>query len=383
MLQPVYFFQFMATGVSMAFLSPYLRGMGLSGKQIATVLASVPLLNMGMPLAWAWLADHTHRHARVLSVAALGAFAGFVAFTMARTFRGMLLGYFCYATFGVGIGALVDSIAIARVHAGADYGRLRVWGSIGFVVSSVGAGARLTARASRAADPLVPILIAGAFLGLFGASLQLRGTGEARARPRLADVRALLADRKFRLLLIVAPLHWIGCAPYNTFFGIFVKDRGLPPIVLGTALATGVVAEMFILMAFGRLHRRYGIETLLVVAFAGTSLRWALMPLVSHTAAVVGLQLFHGLTFGLFWGAGIALVGERVPPALRATGHSLFVVAMLGLGNVLGYWATGLIYDAAHSVAPAFLAASALELVPLALMLGAQRRARARAEPAA
>jgi MFS family permease len=78
------------------------------------------------------------------------------------------------------------------------------------------------------------------------------------------------------------------------------------------------------------------------------------------------------LTFGLYWGSGIALVAACVPPPLRATGQSLFVIAMLGFGNVVGYIATGWLYDTVGSVSPAFLAAAALELVPLGLVLARQ-----------
>ena len=377
-LQPVYFFAFMAVGVSMPFLPPYLRGLGFSGRQLATVLAIVPLLNMGVPLFWAWVADRTHRHPRVLSVVCLGAALGVVPVGLARRFPSLLGAYFAFASFSVGIGALIDSVAIARVRGGGGhYGRIRIWGSAGYILASVGVGVWLTERGDRPGDPLVPALMAASYLGAFAASLQLGGTGEAARRPRWRDVGALIGDRRFRLLLTIAPLHWIGCAPYNVFFGIFVRDRGLSPAVLGLALGTGVLAEMIVLLEFTRLQSRFALERLLAVAFAGTALRWALMPLCAHGGAIIALQSLHGLTFGLYWGAGIALVGACVPAHLRATGQSLFVIAMLGVGNVVGYLATGVLYDAVGTVSPAFLAAAALEMIPLALVIGAARERRA------
>ncbi len=379
-IQPIYFFYFMSVGVSMPFFSPYLRGLGLSGRQIAAILSIVPCLNMGLPLFWAWTADRTRRHARVLSVCCLGAFCGYVPLVLARTFWAVLVSYLAFGVFSVGIGSLIDSAAVARVRQGEDYGRLRVWGSIGYIVSAISVGAVLTWRGARAADILVPIMVAAALIATFIATLQNRGAGEAPARPHWHDVRTLLGNRRFRLLLVLAPLHWIGCAPYNIFFGIFVRDRHLTPVILGLALGTGVVAEMLVLLWFARLRRLCKIETLFAIAFAGTAVRWTLMPFVSSTAAVVTLQLFHAFTFGLFWGAGIALVGECVPPSLRATGQSLFVTSMLGIGNVVGYLTTGWIYDWGGSVDPAFFAAAALEMVPLALALAARSRRLAEAE---
>src|SRR6185295_6618443 len=146
---------------------------------------------------------------------------------------GVFASYLLFGLFSVGIGTLVDSVAIARVLAGARYGRIRVWGSLGYVLSALGVGLALTRRGGRAADPLVPLLMAASYLGALLATRQLGGTGEPSRRPHWRDVRALLRDRRFRFLLLLAPLHWIGCAPYNIFFGIFVRDRGLPPFVVG------------------------------------------------------------------------------------------------------------------------------------------------------
>lgn len=364
----------MSVGISMPFFSPYLLGLGFSGRQIAAILCVVPVLNMGVPLFWAWTADRTRRHARILSGICLGAFCGYLPLVVAHAFPLVLLSYLAFAVFGVGIGTMVDSMAIVQVRAGADYGRIRVWGSIGYMAAAIAVGALLTSRAGRRADPIVPALVATALFATFLATLQLRGVGEPAARPHWNDVTRLLANPRFRLLLVVAPLHWIGCAPYNIFFGIFVRDRHLSPVVVGAALATGVAAEMIVLLFFQRLRRRFDIETLMAVAFGGTVIRWALMPFAAAMASVITLQLLHALTFGLFWGAGIALVGDCVPPVLRATGQSLYVTSMLGLGNVLGYLATGWVYDARGTVAPAFWGAAALEILPLALVLHARAR---------
>lgn len=382
MLQAVYFCFFMAVGVSMPFLPPYLRDLGLGGREMATVLAIPPALNLVVPLAWAWLADRTRTHARVLQVVCLGAAIGFSSLLGARRFPALFVGYAAYAVFGVGIGGLVDSLTIARVRAqpAADYGRIRAWGSVGFVIASIGAGLLLTARGGRLADPLVPALMVAALAATFLSSLRIRGSGERGARPRWSDVRALLRDRPLRLLLAVAPLHWMSSGPYNILFGIFVRDHRLSPAVVGLAFAVGVGAEVLVLLGFRRLHRRFSLETLLAVAFAGTAVRWLLVSRAEATAAVIGLQSLHGLTFGLFWGAGIARVADRVPAALRATGQALFVTT-LGVGNVCGYLASGAIYDAGGGVAPAFLAAAALELVPLGLVLAAAARARRAAQP--
>src|SRR5215831_13412746 len=196
MIQVFYYFYFQSLGAYMPYFAPYLRGLGLSGRQISTVLSVTPMMAMGAPLGWAWVADRTRRHARVLTGISLGACLGFLPLLFARRFGAILAAWVGYAAFSVGIGGLTDSLAIARVRAGADYGRMRFWGSFGFVVAAAVAGAVLSARDRRAADPAVPLMIWLALAAMFLASLSLRGTGEEGARPRLADVGALLGDRR-------------------------------------------------------------------------------------------------------------------------------------------------------------------------------------------
>ena len=77
MIEVFYFFYFQVVAVNMTFMPAHLRALGLSGRQISTVFAVSPLLSLTVPLLWAWLADRSHRHDRVLRVVALGAWLGF------------------------------------------------------------------------------------------------------------------------------------------------------------------------------------------------------------------------------------------------------------------------------------------------------------------
>jgi PPP family 3-phenylpropionic acid transporter len=206
------------------------------------------------------------------------------------------------------------------------------------------------------------------------ASRRLTGMGESGARPHLRDLGRLFANRRYRLLLIAAPLHWACCAPYNSFFGILLHDRHLPPVALGVAFCVGVVGEMLIFVRFAQLRARFDLDTMLAIAFAGSAVRWLLVSQVSSIAAIMVLQLVHCLTYGLFWAAGVAVVGESAPPQLRATGQAFFVLSVVGVGNILGNTATGAIYDLGGGAGYAFLAAGFAELIPLALALTARRR---------
>jgi PPP family 3-phenylpropionic acid transporter len=372
MIEVFYFFLFGVVAVGMAYMPAHLRALGFSGAQISTALAIAPLMSLVVPLAWAWLADRTQRHDRVLRFIALGAFLGFSPLVWghrwaARSFAVVLTGYLGYAVFFVGMGGLADALAVARVRAGAVYGRIRLWGSLGWILVALGVGALLGTSAPRLGGLLVPAAMWAALAGAFFASLQVGGTGERAVRPRLDDVRVLLGEPGLRLLLLAGALHWACMAPYNVFFGVFLRDLGLPPVWWGLAYSAGVAAEMLVLLYFHRAHARLSLDVLLAAAFVTSAVRWAGNAILRAPAALIALQALHGMTFGMFWSAGIAMVAATVPPKLRATGQALLVMS-INVGGAVGNLVVGRFYDTAGPRA-LFAAAALGEILPLAVVL--------------
>jgi MFS family permease len=348
----------------------------LSGKQVASLLALAPAMQLGAPLLWAWLADRTQQHARVLSVILSGACLGFAPIIFAKLMGAhpaipLMASYATYAVFWAGTTSTLDAVTLGRLRADKklSYGHVRAWGSFGFLSSAVLVGGWLTWRGERSPDRMVPLL-ATTFLGLAAAvSFSLRGTGEPAPRPRWEDVRRLLREPVFRRLLILAPLHWGAAAPYNQFFGLFGRDHHLSPLGVGLAFATGVLAEVVVLLRFPRFRSLASLRTLMAIAFAGTLVRWLLVAATHDMTTLILLQTFHGLTYGLFWATSIACLQATVAPALRATGQALFVMSMAGVGTLLGSLAAGAIYDATGSITPAFHGAAVVEGLALLLLL--------------
>lgn len=380
MLRLFYACYFTGVAVTMPFFPPYLRGLGLSGRQISLMLATAPVLYMFTPLAWGWLADRTRRPDVVLRIVLFGAFLGVLPLIFVRTMPEMLGVYALHQLFSVAIIGLVDSLALERVRQGDDYGRIRVWGSVSFALTCAVVGSVLAARGAVPADRLVPMLMAGTLAGSFLASLGLAGRRAEPERPHASEVWLLLRDRRFLLLLAVAPLHWAACAPYNGFFAILVQDRGLSPAVAAQGFTISVVGEIAVLYFFRRLRARFRLVPLLALAFAATVARWWAIAAIGPSAiGLVALQTIHALTFGVFWAAAVAWLGECVSPRLRATGQTLFTAMTFGVGNIVGVLGTGWLYDAFGGAGPAFVIAGVVELLPLALIVLHGRRL----EPAA
>jgi PPP family 3-phenylpropionic acid transporter len=370
-LRIFYFLYYGAVGANLPYFAPYLRGLGFSGEQIGTVLMMGPIVAAPVALAWAAVADHFGAPSRALAAAALWSIAAAVFLPVARTPLTLGAVVLVQSLAERAVVPLVDSVALewTRAHPGASYARLRLFGSLGFIALAQGLGLLLAARGDRRGDVIVPLAVTACVAGYALAAQRLPASQARASRPHAREALAMIRDPRLLALLLACAVHWAGCAPFHLMFGVFVRDQGLPASVTGLAMAAGVGAEVLALLAFPRLERGLGGRALFALAFAGTALRWMLLSRAHGPAPLVLLQLFHGLTFGVFWGTSIRMLSGIVPPALRSTGQALFSAVVFGGGNAVGYQLSGLGYDRLGGVGPLFAGAAALETILLVATL--------------
>jgi MFS transporter, PPP family, 3-phenylpropionic acid transporter len=377
-LRLFYFLYYANVGAYLSYFAPYLLGLGFRGGQIGTIQAGPSMLAPAVAIAWATWADRRASPVRALRRASAWVAVVVLLLPFARTPPVLAAVVLAMALGDRAVVPLLDSTTLewCRADPAVSYGRLRLFGSLGYIALSLGVGAALSARGDRPADPLVPMVVVAC---LTGYALLARGLPETPAhgepRPGFGDALALLRDRGLVLLLAAGALHWAACAPYHLFFGALVRDRGLSAVVTGLGTSLGAAAEIAVLFLFGRIHGRAPLRALLAVSFLGSAVRWVLLSRASAAAEMILLQLVHGLTFGLFWGSAVAAMGEAVPARLRATGQALFTAVVFGAGNGLGCVLSGIGYDTLGA-APVFAWAGIAEIIPLALVciLPAPRR---------
>jgi MFS transporter, PPP family, 3-phenylpropionic acid transporter len=379
-LRGVYFLYYGYVGAVLGYLAPYLRGLGFGGDAIGGVSMAAQLVAAPAALLWGHAADRRGSRAATLRLCALGAMVALCALPWARTPLAVGAVLVAHAAFGGALVPLLDSLTMewARGEAGRSYARTRLFGSLGFVVVAQGLGVWLAARGDRPADPLVPFAamacVAGYALLLQAAPSPPEATSASAAPLRVRDALALLRDPVILLLFALCFIHWASCAPYHLLFGVLVRDDGLPSTVTGAGLALGVLAEVAALWAFPALLRRFHLPALLAAACAGTVLRWWLVSRAQGAAALIVLQLFHALTFGVWWACAVEAMGRLVPVGLRATGQALFSALVFGAGNAVGYGLSGAGYQLLGGARPLFAVAAAVELCALPLCAVAGRR---------
>jgi PPP family 3-phenylpropionic acid transporter len=363
-----YLLYFSTVGITQPFLPAYLRSLALSTSEVGLLLALTPLASLVAPPLWGHLADRTGRLSRVLTLLAVGSALCFAPLLSVDRFPALVATIAAYACFSSSITPMVDSLALNHVaQRGGSYAHLRLFGSLGFILSATSFG--LMVRTVDRSTILVAVTI---FAVLAVWSLTLRSQATAGATPHpLAGLRLLRDNKDLRWLLAATGLHWMACAPYNGMLAIHVLALGLPPSVVGICAGTAVAAEVAAMLLYPRLADRIAPRHLLCLSFVMSALRWGGMAVVSSPVLIVALALLHSMSFGVFYVSSVAFMARRVPQHLRASGQGLFAAVTFGVGGLIGFSASGAAYSLLGGGHALFAVAGGVELIAAMLVLQA------------
>lgn len=322
---------------SSAFVSPfivlYFQRLGFSGAQIGILTGIAPLVTFFAAPLWSALADATRRHHLILGMAILLGIAMLVVYPLVSAFVPILFVAIFLNTFFAPVSAFADS---ATMHMLADerelYGRVRVGGSIGFGLAAAVAGAVVENFGLKYAF----WGCAGLFFLNFFISQKLEYGQDENKGPIGGKVRALLADPRWILFLIVAFAGGLSLAALNNYFFPYLDELGASESTMGLALTVGAISEIPVMFFSNRLIKRLGAYRLLILAMLVTSFRMFLFAASRLPAVVLFAQLLNGLTFSTMWVAGVSYADENAPEGLRTTAQGLFGAMVFGIGMAVG-----------------------------------------------
>ncbi len=354
-LAALYFFYFAGIGIYLPYWSPYLRSLGFSAAQIGELLAIFLATKLFAPYIWGWIADRTTQRLRMLRIAA-GLSVVFFALILLRdgyvwlAVMLFLSSFFFNAFLPQLESVTMDSLGYMSRH----YSRIRLWGSIGFIVCAVGFAPLI----DRLGIGLTPYLLFGVMVAMWLVALRSVDRRVAPSSP--ASVLPQLTRVEVLCLLALCFVIQLTHTPYYAFFSIYMSDAGYGRTFIGQLWALGVISEVGVFLVVPALLMRWGAPALLSFSMLITALRWFLLAQFPHQLPVVLFaQTLHAVTFGVYHAAAIQLINRWFPGVLRGRGQALYLAVSFGLGGALGSLSVGHLWDA-FGGATVFLLASAL-----------------------
>jgi PPP family 3-phenylpropionic acid transporter len=361
-LATFYFFFFAVTGTMLPFWPLYLESLGFAPVQIGTLVALVMVTKIVAPNVWGWVAD---RRGRRMALVRLGCFAATLVFTavlVSSHFWWLALLMVLYSFFWNAALPQFEAVTLNHLEGRIErYTRIRLWGSVGFVIAVVALG-RVVERDGAEAVPyaILSLLACVAFSSVL--------VSEPKAYPAPAGQPSLLAvlrNPPVIALLVACLLMQAGHGPYYAFYSIYLEEHGYSASIIGALWALGVVAEVVVFAFMHRLVAWVGLRNLFLLAFGLTAVRWLLVALlVESVAAMVFAQLLHAASFGLYHAVAIQLVHRAFTAGHQGRGQALYSSVSFGAGGAAGALLAGYAWQSAGATAT-WLAASAATALAL------------------
>jgi PPP family 3-phenylpropionic acid transporter len=293
------------------------------------------------PFVWGALADRFRRRKSIYLLCNALACVAWAGYLTTTDFRPMLVLAVVHGMFYAPLISFLEAYAMDLL--GEDkktYGRVRVWGSVSFILIVTVLG-HVSDRYGIAV--IVPLILAGALLQ----------TMAAVALPAAPVVRPLVTKSapirinwpRTLVFLCCGLLMLVSHGTYYGFFSIHLENLGLPPTYIGIAWAMAVLAEIVVMINSRRLFSWASFESVLLASFFIAALRWLLIAAFTSPAIILGSQILHAFSYGTFHMASIPYMDRLTPGPAKTLGQAANNAITYGLGLMIGFMVNGALFD--------------------------------------
>ncbi|MFO1385164.1 MAG: MFS transporter [Chitinivorax sp.] len=337
-----YFFYFAFVGAFSPYWGLYLQSLHFSAWQIGVLMSLTQVMRIFAPNVWGWVADRSGKRAAIVRLAALISAASFAGVFAGQGFAWLFVALAIMSFFWSASLPLVEATTLSLLGSQAGrYSRIRVWGSVGFVVATVFIGHLLEQIG-------VAHLPASVMLLVVGIAVYAWFIPEAPVAKHAVDSGSLwdiLRQPAVAALFLSCFFMALTHGPYYTFYSIHLAEHGYSESAIGYLWSVGVVAEICAFVMMPRIIDWLGLRRLFLLGLLLAVLRFLMIAWLAQSVWAMALaQLMHAATFGTHHATSIALIHRFFQGRHQARGQALYISASFGLGGTLGGLVTGALW---------------------------------------
>lgn len=342
-LSGFYFFHFAFIGAFAPYWSLYLKSLSFNAFQIGILMSLLHVTRIFAPAAWGWLADHTGKRVLIVQLAAImgsisycGVFFGESFAWMAATMA--LMSFFWSASL-----PLIEATTLSYLgESTAKYGRIRAWGSLGFIFAVISIGYLLDAM--DIGSLLWAVL--GFKLGIIIFSRQIPDAEIVLQPADNLSVRQIFKRPEVLAFFAACLLMALAHGPYYTFYSIYLVEHGYNKGLVGWLWAIGVICEIGVFFLMPQLMRRFGLKQIMIFSFSCAIARFLMIGWgVDWLVVVVLAQILHAATYGAHHATAMMLVHHFFRGRHQAKGQALYTSLTFGLGGAFGGVFSGYVWE--------------------------------------
>jgi len=342
-LSSFYFFYFATLGGFLPYWSLYLEHIKFNALEIGELSAFMVATKIIAPNLWGWIADHTGKSLRVIRIASFFATVIFAGFFFNDN-------YLWVAMITVGFSffwnaALPQFEATTLFHLKKEphrYSRIRLWGSIGFIVTVMSIGRLIDVLSIDYLPEMIICLLAMIWL----VSLVTPEANSSQHHETKVGVFKIIKQPEIIAFFLVYMLLQLAHGPYYVFYSIYLNQFSYSSTMIGSLWALGVCAEVLLFIFMKQVLKRVSLRHILLISVFLSICRWLIIAYcVQSLPLMIFAQLLHAATFGSSHVVAIHLVHKYFGDHHQGKGQALYSSLSFGLGGMIGSLASGYLWE--------------------------------------
>jgi PPP family 3-phenylpropionic acid transporter len=337
LLSSFFFLHYATLGIIFPFTGYYFKLAGFSGTEIGIFLSIFPLVKFLLTARWLhFFSKVKNKNLFVATCVVISTFAIFpLTLTNNRLLVGLIL--FIFSVTRTGVIPVIDSIAVS-MDSHIPYGRIRLFGSIGFICTSIIGGMLMdkigpsafvwtyTAAGLLAAVPAFLTDYSGDFL-------KPRSKAERKLTPELA------------VFFLGVTVYLTSFGFLSNFFNIKVSEAGYSQTWAGYMWSIGVLTEIVFLYNQEIILKMFRVKTLLALSMFMAGVRYLVTGYTDSLLVLCIFSTFNGFAYGGVHIAIMRYIRRYVPDRLKLKAQGMYSGFGYGLGTIIGSLISGIIYD--------------------------------------
>lgn len=360
-------------GMFATYATLYFSAHGLTVPQIGVLASLIPVMRIFGPNLWGWVADHTQQRARVLRLTALGAFLSFCCMFGADSFGEYFLVMVALNLFTSAQTPLSEALMLGEMRGDlSNYGKIRLWGSLGFILAVFGGGYLLEWSGVEA----LLWITAAILLLVMWTALRIREAPRVSVPHDTPALWSVLRQEGVGAFFVSTALMIASHMALYAFYSLYLEQAGYSKRVIGSMWAVGVLAEVAFFYYQSRVFARFGARRIMLAAFGLTVLRFSMTGAAPGLVWVLVLaQLMHAATFAAHHSACVITMQRWFAGPLQASGQALYMSVAYGVGGTAGGLLLTLCWDRIGPQQMHYAAAALAALGGIAALYSFRRQA--------
>ena len=337
-----YAVKFAGIGVFMPYMVMYLIRKDLNNIQVGYLMSLTTLAAIIVQPMWGIISDKFNITRLLVTIGCWTTCVFVLGFTLTDRFEYLVVIIVLSSILNAPIHSNVAALALSHLESRGkqeEFGKFRLWGSIGFIVATAISGGlffedNLT---------ITVYLYSGSLLVLGLISLRLPDRHISTDVQWIDGLRLLADNRQLRLFLVGVILVGITVGISDQYLVIYMNELNASAWIVGATIAVTAVPEIPLMNYAETFIRKWGLRLTYIAAISALPVRWLFNILVTDPNIALPVQALHGVAMSALLAVGVIYIDNVLPKTLRASGQAIYSTSLYGLGPSIGLFIAGLL----------------------------------------